>query len=164
MLFREDTCRSTSGTVNKERGLKFMNVVLYLSGAGAAEKALGEAVEATVPPKRLVRCQNTGDLSRCLLRPTHDLSAVVLLATSSKDLEDILSLRESLRGLRVLIVLPDGNPRTVALGHTLHPRLLTHTDCNFTELVVAVLVKILGISEGSGIRTERRNARDESRV
>jgi hypothetical protein len=141
-----------------------MKVVLYLSGAGEAGKTLREAVEAMVPSEWLALCRSPEDLSRCLLRPTFDLSAVVLPTTSSKNLADILTLRESMRGLRVLLVLPDSTPHTVAQGHTLHPRLLTTTDCNFTELVVAVLKKILGISEEIRTRTEWRDIRDEKWV
>ena len=87
------------------------------------------------------------DLTNRLRRPKGDPAIAVLLAGSQKDFMDILSIRDLLDQLRIILILPDRNDDTVRKGHALFPRFLTYVDGNF-DWVKAVLEKMLSNNNG----------------
>jgi len=88
-------------------------------------------------------CRSIESLSHWLRQPADDLPiAAVLLAARSEDLSDLLSIRDLLRDVRIILILPDREANTIAQGHTLRPRFLSYTDSDFTD-VLAVLGKCL---------------------
>ncbi|NVM57217.1 MAG: hypothetical protein HWN51_03755 [Desulfobacterales bacterium] len=70
------------------------------------------------------------------------MDIAVLLAASREELSDILSIRDLLTDIRVILVLPDRDDDTIAKGHTLRPRFFTYADSDFVE-IAAVLSKML---------------------
>ncbi len=86
--------------------------------------------------------QTTNSLSQQLCQPKGDLTIAVLLVSTQEELLDILSIRDLLDRVRVIIILPDRNEDTISKGHTLFPRFLTHVDSDFSW-VTAVLKKML---------------------
>jgi len=48
---------------------------------------------------------------------------------------------ESFKELQIVLILPDNDPATLALGHQLYPRFLTYREGNMDDLV-AVVAKI----------------------
>lgn len=65
----------------------------------------------------------------------------VILTPSRQDLLEVLSIRELLHNLRILLILPDNEFDTVTQGHILRPRFLTDIEGNFSDLA-EVLRKI----------------------
>ena len=61
---------------------------------------------------------------------------------SREDLVDLLSIRNLLDDLRVILLLPNREKETINKGHTLRPRFLTYADSNLLN-VAAVLSKML---------------------
>ena len=121
-----------------------MRVVCYLADSEDPGQRLRELLGAALPRDRVLLCQTLEELTRCLLQPAQDLSAAVLLAHNREQLNALLTLRNLLRDIRVILILPDREASTVAQGHTLRPRLLTYADADFTPVVGAVLQKING--------------------
>jgi hypothetical protein len=74
---------------------------------------------------------------------------VVILAASREHLGQVLSIRELLHGLRLILILPDREPDTITRGHTLAPRFLTYVDGDYTH-IGAVLQRISSIVNGDG--------------
>ena len=72
-----------------------------------------------------------------------DIPIAVILAASDNDLLTILSISHLLYDVRFILVLPDREDPTVAIGHSLRPRFLSYTDSDFRE-VTAVLGKMIG--------------------
>ena len=120
--------------------------VLFFAPNGAGEQ-LQEAVEGLFPDTRVYRA--IGDLSKRFRQPMDGPTIAVLVAKTEEDLGGILSIRDLLRDVRVLLVLPDMGTETVAKGHSLHPRFLSHIDADLTE-VAAVLEKMLRVSHAAG--------------
>jgi hypothetical protein len=121
-----------------------MQVVCYLTDSEGPGQRLKALLEAALPRDRVLLCQTLEELTRCLLQPAQGLSAAVLLAHDRGQLNELLTLRNLLRDIRVILILPDRENSTVAQGHTLRPRLLTYADADFTPVVGAVLQKING--------------------
>ena len=88
------------------------------------------------------------DLANRLRRPKGDPTIAVLLAASHKDFGKILSIRNLLDPVRIILILPDRKKDTVTKGHTLFPRFLTYVNSNF-DWVTAVLEKMLSSNDGN---------------
>ena len=125
-----------------EHGVK-MKLLLYAPDRCKSGKRLQEVIEALVSKEDQEIYQTINDLTSRLRQPGHDPPIAVLLAASREDLSDILSLRDLLGNVRIILVLPDRDRDTIAKGHTLRPRFVTHADSNFVEMA-AVLRKVLG--------------------
>lgn len=72
----------------------------------------------------------------------------VLQAADRRELLSFLSLRDYLKDVRLVLILPDMEAETLALAHRLRPRVLMGKSADFTE-VRAVLDKMLGRFEGA---------------
>ena len=128
-----------------EKGAKMgMEVFFYAKTKEGAGKRLQKIIEMLVPKSKTVIFRTTNGLSRRLRRPkpANDLTVGVLLATSRRDLQDILSIRELLGDVRIIMILPDREGETIAKGHSLRPRFITYADSDFED-ISAVLKKML---------------------
>ncbi len=119
-----------------------MNILLYASVTDGAGERLQRVIEGLFPEEYIEIYRTIDSLSHRLRRPTHDLNIAVLLADSRDALSGILSIRDLLLHLRIILVLPDDQDDTIAKGHTLRPRFLTYVYSDFLD-VAAVLNKIL---------------------
>jgi len=70
----------------------------------------------------------------------------VILAPGRKILLELQDLDQMLERLRVILILPDADPQTIARGHNLRPRYLSNIQSDFQD-VAAVLRKMLAFPE-----------------
>jgi hypothetical protein len=123
-----------------------MNVVCYVDDLQDTGKKLHAMLDSFLAKDQVLSCQTKEELTHWLLQPAQDVRAAVLFARDHYHLSMLLSLRDLLYDCRVILVLPDRAPSTVAQGHTFRPRLLTFVDTDFIPMVGAVLQHI---QEGS---------------
>lgn len=90
---------------------------------------------------REVACTLEG-LCQALRRPGERPHLAVLVAASTEDLMGLVSLRDLLQDIPVLLVGPDREEQDLALAHLLRPRFLTFVDSNLAELA-AVRAKMI---------------------
>lgn len=119
-----------------------MNILYYTSTINGAGKRLQEAIESVVQAENTEIYRNLESLIQRLRRPTQLLDVSILLANSRTDFLDLLSIRDLLLNLRIILILPDGNKETITRGHTLFPRFLTYVNSDFKD-VAAVLKKMI---------------------
>lgn len=119
-----------------------MNVVLYSLSEDEAGKKLQRVMEMLMPRENIEVCSTFNALSLRLHQPLENVRHIVLNASNKKDLLDIISLRDILWNVRVIIVLPDRDAATTSMGHTLRPRLISYADSDFLE-VFAVLSRMI---------------------
>ena len=122
-----------------------MKLIFYCADPNDFSSGLFDQIRFLVPVGSLVVCRNLEELQHSLLNSAYDLFAAVLVVFSRDDLVDLLSIREFLTSIRVILVLPDCEQETISIGHDLKPRFLT-TDWN-SEEVIAVLAKMLRNAE-----------------
>jgi len=120
---------------------KTIDVVIYSSGK--AGERLQRLVQDLVPKERLEVFSDLGKFSERLRRPTDDRPVAVILAASEDSLLSILSISRLLYDVRFILILPDREDPTVAIGHSLRPRFMSYIDSDFRE-VTAVLGKMIG--------------------
>ena len=119
-----------------------MNVLLYEPVVEVNNGKLHRMVENLNLECGLEIYRTIESLSHRLCRPEKKLTAAVLLTTSKQELLDILSIKDLLFNMRIILVLPDREEDTVTKGHSLRPRFLTYIDSDFGD-IAAVLSKML---------------------
>lgn len=77
-----------------------------------------------------------------LHRQKASIDVVVLAPASRADLRDLLTLRDLLDGLPIILVLPDAEKETVSMGHQLYPRYVSQVDDGLEERLDAVLTRM----------------------
>ena len=119
-----------------------MNLLLYSTDKKGNGKYLQSVIEELVPENKTEIYRTIDSLSYRLRQPKYDLAVAVLLASSSEDLVELLSIRDLLDDLRIILLLPNRDKDTIKKGHTFRPRFLTYADSNLLN-VAAVLSKML---------------------
>jgi hypothetical protein len=120
---------------------KATSVLCYATGEPG--ERLQRMIQDVVPRERLEIFRTFDGFSERLRKPMDDIPVVVILAASDGDLLTILSISHLLYDVRFILILPDREDPTVAIGHSLRPRFLSYTDSDFRE-VTAVLGKMIG--------------------
>jgi len=103
---------------------------------------LKELIDGIVPQANVEAYMNISDLSSRLHAPQLEYTIAVLIAADNEDLEEILTIKQLLDNVRLILVLPDRLSETVRLGHSLHPRYLSFNDSPASD-VVSVLTKMI---------------------
>ena len=119
-----------------------MSIVLFSTGKKHVCEHLQRAIEKVVPGDKIEIYRTIDSLSSRLRQPKGNLKVVVVLASDNRELDEILSLRDLLSDVRIILILPDKKKLTVSKGHKLFPRFLSYTDSNFDD-VSAVLQKMI---------------------
>ena len=113
-----------------------MTLFLYEKEFNGAAERLRRVIETFMSKEYIEVFRDINDLSYKLRQPqaSDDTIITVLVASNGEDLSDILSIRDLLDDVRVIMVLPDREEVTIAKGHILRPRFITYTDSDFTEV------------------------------
>ncbi len=119
-----------------------MIVLLYKPINNDASERLQKALENAAPEDRIEIYRSIDGLLKGVRKAGYGKGIGVLLVSSEADLEDILSVKEQLRDLRIILILPDRSEKSVSKGHKLYPRFLSYADSDFKD-VSSVLKKML---------------------
>ena len=119
-----------------------MDFLFFASANHDVTKRLQEMVETVVPEESRATYRDIQALSQRLREPAEGQRIVLLSVSNQQDLSLIQAIRSLLSDESIIIILPDREADTIAMGHSLHPRFLTYMDSDFTELT-GVLVKML---------------------
>lgn len=119
-------------------------VLLYTPLAHNAGYRLEEAVAKVIPEQITVVVHTPEGLARRLRKPDNGLEVAVIMAASPKKLWELQSLEQMLESLRLILILPNAYPQTIAQAHSLRPRFVTQIHSDFKD-VRAVLRKMLAL-------------------
>lgn len=119
-----------------------MNLLFYATVTNGPGEQLQRVIEALVPKSRIEIYRTMDSLSARLRHTRYDLDIAILLATSREDLFELVSIRDLLDDLRIILVVPDREDETIAKGHELRPRFMTYIGGEFLD-VAGVLGKML---------------------
>jgi hypothetical protein len=119
-----------------------MQVLLFASSAAPhAAKAL-QAVAELDPGAAVDLCGHPARLFQVVRKLGPKPAVLVLVPGDRADLEALAQGRGDLDDRRVLLVLPDDNPETLALGHLLRPRAVCFAWSQAAE-IRCVLARML---------------------
>ena len=120
-------------------------IALFIPTRSVPEKRLTRALEKLVAEVSVKVCRDPDALRRRLLSGRNSPLAVVILAVTKHDLLSVMPLRDLLLGFRVIVVLPDADDVTLAMGWGLWPRFVSYADGDLWD-VAGVLGKITGVA------------------
>jgi hypothetical protein len=118
-------------------------IVLFIPTRSVPEKRLMRAIEKLVSGINVKVCRDLDALRSRLLPGGNSPLAVVILAVTKQDLLSVVPLRDLLLGFRVIVVLPDSDDVTLAMGWGMWPRFVSYADGDLWD-VAGVLGKITG--------------------
>jgi hypothetical protein len=118
-----------------------MNIIYYCPAPDDVSLRLQIIIEVMVSLKNFEILSGEKVMEDHLRSPLADDAVIILQISSFSNLQNIITLKEFLIDHRIILILPDRDPRTVALGHTLRPRLITYRDSYFLD-VAAVLSRM----------------------
>jgi len=118
------------------------NILLYTAPSHWVATKLKNTIQSISMEKNLLVVTNMKDLSEILHKPLNRVDAAVIFRATRKGLINLLSFRDELLRLPIILILPDQKNETIASGHSLRPRFLSYMDSDFSD-VRDVLQKIL---------------------
>ena len=132
-----------------------MTLLIYTTKMGGAGERLLQTVDTVVSGENVKIYWTIDGLSRRLRQPRKDVNLAILLASFKQDLVDLLSIRDLQSDMKIILILPDSDPETVAKGHMLRPRFLTYCDSDFVDVaaVLSLMVRNLGEDKSLDIHT-----------
>jgi hypothetical protein len=125
---------------------QFSNIIVYSKAMNGIGSKLQEVVTNVLPGSCVDTYRTISGLSERLHKPALNFPIVILLAMNKEDLEDIVAIQNLLFDSRIVLILPDREEDTMALGHTLRPRFVSYRDSSFKD-VGAVLNKMINRHE-----------------
>lgn len=119
-----------------------MNLIVYSDEACGPGNRLMDAALSQVAGVRIEQFYSIADLAKRLIRGKRSVSVVILCAGTRERLSEILGIRNLLRDLRTIIILPDRKSDTLAQGLVLRPSFFSFVDSDFKD-VSTVLTKMI---------------------
>ena len=89
------------------------------------------------------------DLLQRLRRPRFNLEIGVFAIGSNAELDLLLTVKDLLSDMRLVLILADNDPQTLSKAHALAPRFISFVDAGI-EPLVSVVEKMLGYQSGRG--------------
>jgi DNA-binding NarL/FixJ family response regulator len=115
-----------------------MMLLLYANGKNGVSSELKQILNGRSSDARLEAYSNLDDVFHRLRQPRLNLKIGVLSIGSEAELDRLLTIRELLSDMRLVIVLSDKDPQTVSKAHALAPRFITFSDAGIGPLVSVV--------------------------
>ena len=113
-------------------------LLLYAKAPNGVSQALKTILNDRSPGADLETYASLDGLFDRLHKPRLNLEIGVLAIGNEGELDRLVTIRELLSDMRLVLVLPDKDPHTVAKAHALAPRFITFADAGMAPLVSVV--------------------------
>jgi len=118
-------------------------LLLYAKAQNGIFQQLKQVIDSRVSGACLENYSNPEELFRRLRQPRSNIKIAVFAIGGAAELDRLLTLRELLADMRLVLVLADKDPQTLSKAHALAPRFITFIDAGI-EPLVSVVEKMIG--------------------
>jgi hypothetical protein len=120
-----------------------MQIFLCSSKMEDKGKEIKGVMEELLLTDQLDVLRSVESLSEKLQKPWEKKPIVIILVYKKDELLDLISIREELHQMRLILVLPDTEKGTISLAHRLRPNYLTyfHSDSQELRIVLQRMLK-----------------------
>ena len=127
-----------------------MKLLLYARDSNGPGHRLQRMLEAFEMRTDIEIYRTVDSLAHGLIQPhiNYDEAIAVLIPGNREDLRDLLSIRDMLVDVRVVLILPERKKEIISKGFLLYPRLVTYADGDLV-MVAAVLKKMISLNNSS---------------
>ena len=115
-----------------------MMLLVYAKAKNGVSTELKQILNGRSSGVCLETYSDLDDVFQRLRQPRLNLKIGVLSIGSEAELDRLLTIRELLSDMRLVLVLSDKDPQTVAKAHALAPRFITFSDAGVDPLVSVV--------------------------
>lgn len=112
-----------------------MTYIYYANKHADAGNLLHQKLCSAFDKSRMKRCKTISEFSKMLHEPLHAVNAAILLIDNRKELEVILSLKDILWELKLIIIFSRHADITQMEVMVLRPRFLTWMDADLSQVV-----------------------------
>ncbi len=109
-------------------------LLLYSKDSDGNGYELLALLEKLVQKEEIEIYRSIEELQVRLHKPHHDIIVLILQISNNKELESITSIQPLLNDIKIILILTDRKADTIAAGHNLRPRFLTHMNNDLNEL------------------------------
>jgi hypothetical protein len=149
----------------KSQGMTRGKVILFIPEDTEQPAGLSEMLGciSVFAVTEIVR--SLGDLSREILSQVHRRRPVVIVVPLTRaDLENLVNVCERFENSRIVLVLPDADEQTVALGHRMRPRFVGYLGNGLAQITEVVRKMLVGSDPaGQYARGGLRHDRNETK-
>ena len=134
-----------------------MTLLIYSTKTGAQENGFSRLLNYCSRRKNLSSTDQSTICPNDFGNRFSTRRIAILLASSREELQDILSIRELLEDTKIILIVPDTNPDTVAKGHTLRPRFLSDCNSDFVDVaaVLGQMIRKLGQNNDTDVHDKQ---------
>ncbi len=119
-----------------------MNLFFCSTTNGEIGDNLLSFIEKLVPKEKIKIFQEFNGFHRKLHQYRYVNPVAILLIANKEELLNILSFKDLLQGVRLVLILPDRKEDTIAIGQCVSPSLLCFSNSDLNE-IYSMLVKII---------------------
>ena len=119
-----------------------MGLICYMPKKHLAYERFKNVVESLAPELEIDMFDNFNLLLKRLCQPFRNSKIFVLVATDEDELNKMVTLKEHLLDVPIVLILPNGDVGTVEKGYSLYPRFISYVESDFGD-VAAVLKKMV---------------------
>ena len=119
-----------------------MGIIFYLPEIIEENKGIQIMIQALSRKTRITVFKDIEEFFFTLQRPAKSPFIATVIPGTKHELMEIAKMKRILFGIPTMLILPDREEKTIALGYSFYPRHLTYMDCPMTE-ILAVLEKML---------------------
>ncbi len=118
-----------------------MKTIIYTDSLNDFGQKLINITREKIKATEAQVCNSVRELSNFLCRPLNKISVVILLINSDDELIQFISMNKLFDNIKVILILPDRNPQTLALALKFKTSFISYLD-NDLQDVISVLEKI----------------------
>lgn len=119
-----------------------MAMIIYSKKKTGATARFIRVMDLLFPEQPYDFIQSIKELTRLLRQPVFNPVIMVLICFGRDDLREIMSLRNLLEDMRIIMIVPDMHPDTVSQARALRPKFLCELSSDFID-VAAVLRRMI---------------------
>ncbi|MBU1193256.1 MAG: hypothetical protein KKE62_03290 [Proteobacteria bacterium] len=121
-----------------------MKILLYANNRENTGKQIEKHIKEE-PRIEIETLDSVTSLSQKLCQPLHRIMVIILVIQTKEEITQFLDLIPLLENIRIILVLPDRDKHTLAVGIKLNPSFISYTDDDLDD-ITQVLKKIQKIT------------------
>ena len=123
-----------------------LNVLIYLQVPSPEGRELATLAKSSLAGSRVMVFSDLEEFIGWIPAPKQTTTVAIIWNPTPEDLKRIQLIRDLLAGIRLVLVLADDKPETIAMAHKVMPAFVAYTDDGLSE-IVSVLERLAGTAE-----------------
>lgn len=129
-----------------------MKLMMYTKQPDQAAGRLKPVLDSLAQEEESKTFSSINRLKNDLLKPVNGSTILVIIASDVEELSDFCKMKNLLRKVKLILVLPDRKAETLELGYKLEPRFLIYRDSCLATIYAVVQKMLHRWSGGDNIR------------